>query len=188
MRNQRSSLRHRRDDQGRFTDHDRFPASLGVIRRILHGGLDQHSRRALAERTAGEVLRQSKVEMVDALAIGLAFNRSRFELRHVHSRSFNGNLGIIDGFAEEIIGANGAGHLVSRTIAVRLIGTRPGLPAREIDRDFEFRQNVAFDAQAGYLLFNLHQRPADDASPDSLHRPARIPRTRRRSCRSAWPS
>ena len=54
---ERAALGNRRDDQRRFADRDRFAARFGVAGGILHRGLNQHARRALAERPAGEVMR-----------------------------------------------------------------------------------------------------------------------------------
>ena len=65
--------------QGRFADGDRLAARLGMARGILHRGLDQHARRALAQRASREIVGQLEVEVIGAVGIRLALHRPGLE-------------------------------------------------------------------------------------------------------------
>ena len=67
---------------------------------------------------SGEVSGQSQIEAICARVVRLPGDRSGFELRDIHAQRFDGNLGAIHRFAEEVIGAHGSRHMVARTITV----------------------------------------------------------------------
>ena len=83
-----------------------------------------------AKRASGEVSGQLQIEMIDAVTVCLALDRSHVEYRDIHAGNFDRNLSFIHRLAEEIIGMDGPGYMIAGTIAaLRLI-----VLAREIDR------------------------------------------------------
>src|SRR3984885_15701992 len=105
MRNQRAALGNSVNQQRSLTDGDRFAASLGVARGVLHGGLDQGSCCTLAEITSGQVGGQHKIEVICAVFVCFSLGGCRFEDVDIHARYLDGCLCVIDWLTEEVVGA-----------------------------------------------------------------------------------
>src|ERR1700733_13366577 len=103
MRNQRAALGNSVNQQRSLTDGDRFTASLGVARGVLHGGLDQGSCCALAEIPSGQVGGEHKIEVICAIFVCLAFGGCRFEDVDIHARYLDDRLRVIDWLTEEVV-------------------------------------------------------------------------------------
>ena len=145
---QRAALGNRGDEQRRGADRDRRAASFGVAGGVLHRGLNQHARRALGERAPGEVGGQLEVKGVRPIGAGFARDGTHLKRGDIQARCLNCNLTVLHRFSKEVVGANRARHVVTEPI------TTLGLVilSREIDSDFEFRQNVSFHIQRDLRL------------------------------------
>ena len=63
---------------------DGLAARLGMGGGVFDGSLDQCACGALAERAAGEVVGQFQIEVISAVAVGLAGGGSRLENSDIH--------------------------------------------------------------------------------------------------------
>ena len=116
MRDQRAALGNGSDEQRRLADGDGFAARLGVGGGVLDRGLDQRASGALTEWPSGEVVGQLEIEVISAIAVGLARGRGRFEDGDIHGGGFDGDLGVVDRLAEEVVGADGASDVIARAV------------------------------------------------------------------------
>src|SRR5580700_573292 len=141
MRDQRPTLGNGHNEQRRLANGDRLSPGFRVRSRVLDCCLNENSRCTLTKRSAREIVRKFEIEVIDAVVVGLAGSGGRFEESNVDARSFDGNVGMIDGFPEEVIGANSTGNVLSRTIvAFRLV-----IFFREFDGYLELRENVTLN-------------------------------------------
>ena len=95
----------------------------------------------MVQRSSYKIVEQPKIEMIVSVAIRLS--RARVDVKDcdVHRRGFDGIVGSIHRLAEEVVGANGANHMIAGTITVPCF-----LAALcEIDSHFKFRKNVSLD-------------------------------------------
>ena len=80
---------------------------------VLDRGFDESAGSALAERAASEVVGQLEIEMIGAVAVRLAGGGGCLEDGDVHARRLDGDLGMVDRLAEEVVGAHRAGDVVA---------------------------------------------------------------------------
>ena len=134
------------DEERGLADGDGFAASLGVGGGVLDGRLDEGARGALAEWAPGEVAGELEIEVIDAVAVGLAGSGGRFEDGDVHAGGLDGDVGVVDGLAEEVVGADGAGNVVSGAVVAFWLVALFG----ELDGNFELGKDVTFDIQCNF--------------------------------------
>src|SRR5205807_5583210 len=113
IRDQCAPFGNRRDDQWRFADGDRLSACFVVTRGVFNLGLNQQSRRALAERTPGEVTRRLEVKWIRPVVIGLALNRRRFKHGNIEAGNFDADLAAAHWLPEEVIRVDGSRYMVA---------------------------------------------------------------------------
>ena len=116
VRDERAALGDGGDEQRGLADGDGFAAGLGVGGGVFDGGFDEGARSALAQRPSGEVVGQLEIEVISAVGVGLAGGGGGFEDGDVHAGGFDGDVGVVDGFAEEVVGADGAGDVVAGAV------------------------------------------------------------------------
>ena len=105
-----------RDEQRGFADGDGFAASLRVGGGVLDLASMSSASGALTERASGEVGGQFEIEVIGAVVVGLAGGGGGFEDGDIHAGGFDGDLGMVDRLAEEVVGADGAGDVVAGAV------------------------------------------------------------------------
>ena len=83
--------------------------------------------------------------------IGGPFRFSRVDDGDIARGGFDHDFGVIDRFTEEVIRAHGAGHVIAGPVAAFGFCVL----AREVEIDFETRENIALDLQGKFRLVRL---------------------------------
>src|SRR5260370_35812410 len=82
---------------------------------VLDAGLDESASSTLAEWAPCEIGRQLEIEVIHAVAIGFSSGRGRFEDGNVHAAGFDGDVGLVDRLAAEVVGPDRTSKGVSGT-------------------------------------------------------------------------
>src|SRR5262249_16566588 len=145
------SFRNCGDQDWRFAYYDRFAASLRMAGRVFHARFDQYTRGALRQGFAGEIRWQLQIEVINSLSVRFAMNRAGLHEDHVDAGCFYVDVTVLDGFAEEVVGADSSRYMITRTIAMFV-------RACKVDRDLELRQHISFHVQRQFRSARVHER------------------------------
>ncbi len=187
MGDERAALGDGGDEEGGLADGDGLAAGLGVGGGVFDGGFDEDAGGALAEWASGEVVGKLEIEVVSAVGVGLAGGGGGFDDGDVHGGGFDGDVGVIDGLAEEVVGADGAGYVIAGAVVLLLLAVFFG----EVDGYFEFGEDVALDVErdlggVGGGAGVAHQGAEVVGAEVDFVGEGRIRRRLCRTCRSGW--
>src|ERR1039457_487554 len=134
------------DEQRGLADGDGFAASFSVGGGVLDSSFDEGAGGALAERAAGEVAGEFQVEAIRSVVIGLAGGGGGLEDGDVHAGGLDGDVGVVHRLAEEVVGADGAGHVVAGPVVALGFAVLLG----ELDIDLELGQHIVLDVESDF--------------------------------------
>src|SRR5260370_37863622 len=113
---------------------------------VLDAGLDESAGGTLAQRTSREVGGQLEIEAIYAVAVGFSSSRGSFEDGDVHAGGLDGDVGVVDGLAKEVVGPDGTCNVVSgAVVAFRLV-----VLFGKLNGYLELGQDVAFNVQGDF--------------------------------------